>query len=279
VENAHDASNTPLAITTAKVGFIGVGNMGQALLVGLLKAGAKPEQISFAVRRPERSAEIVERYGITPAPISTLAQNSDVLLLIIKPQDLTTITDVIAPVINPKALVISFLAGKKSATIEELLRPGQGVIRVMPNTPTSLGVGMAGLSAGKHATAHQVAYTVEFLEACGRVVQVEEELQDALAATSGSGPAYFFAFVEAMIQGAIDLGLNPEIATTLTLQTILGAARMLTESEKSPATLRENVTSPKGMTYEGLKVFSESDLNGLVARAMKAARDRSRELA
>lgn len=266
-------------IGRAKVGFIGVGNMGEALLVGLLKAGATPAQISFAVRRPERSAEIAAKYGIQPAPLEEMAQSCDVLLIIVKPQDLTTVTDVIAPVINPKALVISFLAGKKTSTISELLADGQAVIRVMPNTPTSLGVGMAGMSAGAHATEAQLAYTKEFLEACGKVVHVEEELQDALAATSGSGPAYFFAFVEAMIQGSVELGLSPEIAETLTLQTILGAARMLTESGKSAATLRENVTSPKGMTFEGLKVFSEGDLNGLVARAMKAARDRSRELA
>ena len=253
--------------------------MGEALLLGLLKAGASATQISFAVRRPERSAEIAHKYGIRPASLEEMACECDVLLIIVKPQDLTTITDAIAPLITSRTLVISFLAGKKTSTIAELLASGQPVIRVMPNTPTSLGVGMAGLSAGEFVTPHQIAYAIQFLEACGKVVQIEEELQDALAATSGSGPAYFFAFVEAMIEGAVKLGLSEETAQTLTVQTILGAARMLTESGKSAATLRENVTSPKGMTFEGLKVFSESDLNGLVASAMKAARDRSRELA
>lgn len=268
-----------LSITNSTVGFIGVGNMGEALLVGLLKAGAKPSQISFAVRRAERSAEIVSKYGIKPATLTEMASRCDVLLIIVKPQDLTTVTDLIAPVINPQSLVISFLAGKKTQTIAQLLGGNHSVIRVMPNTPTMLGVGMSGLSAGEHVSDSQIAYAKEFLDACGKVVQVDEELQDALAATSGSGPAYFFAFVEAMIAGAEELGLSEDIATTLTIQTILGAARMLDETGKSASTLRENVTSPKGMTYEGLKVFNEGHLGDLVAQAMKAARDRSRELA
>ena len=268
-----------LSIANSTVGFIGVGNMGEALLVGLLKAGAKPSQISFAVRRAERSAEIVSKYGIKPATLTEMASRCDVLLIIVKPQDLTTVTDLIAPVINPQSLVISFLAGKKTQTIAQLLGGNHSVIRVMPNTPTMLGVGMSGLSAGEHVSDSQIAYAKEFLDACGKVVQVDEELQDALAATSGSGPAYFFAFVEAMIAGAEELGLSEDIATTLTIQTILGAARMLDETGKSASTLRENVTSPKGMTYEGLKVFNEGHLGDLVAQAMKAARDRSRELA
>ena len=268
-----------LSIANSTVGFIGVGNMGEALLVGLLKAGAKPSQISFAVRRAERSAEIVSKYEIKSATLTEMASTCDVLLIIVKPQDLTTVTDLIAPVINPQSLVISFLAGKKTQTIAQLLGGGHPVIRVMPNTPTMLGVGMSGLSAGKHVSDVQIAYAKEFLDACGKVVQVDEELQDALAATSGSGPAYFFAFVEAMIAGAVELGLSEDIATTLTIQTILGAARMLDETGKSASTLRENVTSPKGMTYEGLKVFNEGHLGDLVAQAMKAARDRSRELA
>lgn len=273
------ANSSELTIKDATVGFIGVGNMGEALLVGLLKAGARPSNISFAVRRPERSAAIAERYGITAATLEEMAQKCDVLLIIVKPQDLTTVTDVIGPVLRPQTLVISFLAGKKTATISDLLGGSQPVIRVMPNTPTMLGVGMSGISGGTYATANQISYAKEFLDACGKVVEVPEDLQDALAATSGSGPAYFFAFIEAMIAGAVELGLSKEIATTLSIQTILGAARMLDESGKDAATLRENVTSPKGMTYEGLKVFSEGNLGDLVARAMEAARNRSKELA
>lgn len=265
-------------IKSAQVGLIGVGNMGQALLVALLKAGADPSKINFAVRRPERSLEIEDRYGITAASVEEMAATSDVLMIIVKPQDLETIMERVAPTLKRGALVISFLAGKKIATIEAGLGE-PAVARVMPNTPTLLGAGMSIVSFGSQVRPDQRRYVSEFLSAAGKSIEIAEELQDAATATSGSGPAYFFAFVEAMVAGAVDMGIDAETATTLVIQTIVGAAKMLDETGKSATTLRENVTSPKGVTYEGLKVFGEADLAGVVSRAMKAAADRSRELA
>ena len=265
-------------IKSAQIGLIGVGNMGEALLVALLKAGSDAGRIKFAVRREERSVQIAERYGITAASIQEMAATSDVLMIIVKPQDLDSIMQSVAPTLKAGALVISFLAGKKIATLEAGL--GQpAVARVMPNTPTLLGVGMAIVSFNKMVQPDQRSFVNDFLAAAGKSIEVEETLQDAAAATSGSGPAYFFAFVEAMIAGAIEMGIDSTTATTLVTQTILGAAKMLDETGKSAATLRENVTSPKGMTYEGLKVFEEGDLDGLVARAMNAAAARSRAMA
>jgi pyrroline-5-carboxylate reductase len=266
-------------IKGAKVGFIGAGNMGEPLLVGLLAAGAPASNIRFTVRRPERESELVARYRITPSSMEEMAASSDILMLLIKPQDLETITSRIAPVLKEGTLVISFLAGKRISKISSLLEGKARVIRVMPNTPTALGVGMSGVSYGEGVESSEIQLVRRFLAACGEYVEIPEEQQDALAALSGSGPAYFFAFVEALIDGGVELGLDREIATTLANQTILGAARMLRESGKPAGTLRENVTSPKGMTYEGLKVLSEGDMHALVARAMKAARDRSLELA
>ena len=267
-----------IEIGSAKVGFIGVGNMGEALLVALIKAGADTSKISFIVRRPERRAELVARYGITPASIEELAATSEVLMIIVKPQDVAPILSQVAPLLNPEALVISFLAGKKIATFEEAL--GQvAVARVMPNTPTLLGVGMSILSINEKVRADQREFVTNFLRAAGKSVEVDEELQDAATATSGSGPAYFFAFVEAMVAGAVAMGISEEMATTLVVQTIVGAAKMLDESGKSATVLRENVTSPKGVTFEGLKVFGEGDLPGLVAKAMKAAANRSKDMA
>jgi pyrroline-5-carboxylate reductase len=149
----------------------------------------------------------------------------------------------------------------------------------MPNTPTLVGAGMAAASMGAGVTDTQKQFVLGFLAATGKVIEVTEDLQDAVTATSGSGPAYFFAFVEAMVAGAKDLGLNESDATTLTIQTIVGAAQLLDESGKSPTTLRENVTSPNGTTAAALASFAASDLNSTVAMAMKAARDRSQELA
>jgi pyrroline-5-carboxylate reductase len=149
----------------------------------------------------------------------------------------------------------------------------------MPNTPTLVGKGMAAASMGAGVTAAQRDFVLGFLAATGTVIEVSEDLQDAVTATSGSGPAYFFAFVEAMVAGAKELGLSETEATTLTVQTIVGAAKLLEESGKSATTLRENVTSPNGTTAAALASFGDDKLNSIVAKAMKAARDRSQELA
>lgn len=263
----------------AKIGFMGVGNMGEPILNAMIQSGVEAERISFAVRKPDRREALAEKYAIAPSSLEEMAASCEVLVLAIKPQDLESITSIISPLIKPHTLLISILAGKKTSKISELLGSHVRVIRVMPNTPTALGAGMAGVSKGSSATDSDVEFVLSFLKSCGKVVLLPEELQDALAATSGSGPAYIFAFAEAMINGAIELGLNPEIATELTHQTILGAARMLNESGESASTLREKVTSAKGMTFEGLKVLSDGGLNTLVARAMSAARNRSQELA
>jgi pyrroline-5-carboxylate reductase len=149
----------------------------------------------------------------------------------------------------------------------------------MPNTPTLVGAGMAAISLGVGVSAKQSEFVSGFLAATGKVIEVSEDLQDAVTATSGSGPAYFFRFVEAMVDGAKALGLSDADATTLTVQTIVGAAKLLDESGKSATTLRENVTSPNGTTAAALASFESHQLGDVVAHAMKAARDRSQELA
>jgi pyrroline-5-carboxylate reductase len=181
--------------------------------------------------------------------------------------------------INPSAVVITFAAGKTISFISNALGTGNPVVRVMPNTPTMVGAGMAAASMGVGVTAAHKQFVLGFLAATGKVIEVAEELQDAVTATSGSGPAYFFAFVEAMVAGAKELGLSEQDATTLTVQTIVGAAKLLDESGKSATTLRENVTSPNGTTAAALASFASSELNSMVAKAMKAASDRSQELA
>jgi pyrroline-5-carboxylate reductase len=149
----------------------------------------------------------------------------------------------------------------------------------MPNTPTLIGLGMAAISLGKSVNAEQADFVSDFLMTCGKVISVEESLQDAVTALSGSGPAYFFAFVEEMIKSGISLGLSSEQATTLAIQTMVGSAAMLEQSGKSAATLRENVTSPNGTTAAALKVFNDAKLGEIIESAMTAARNRSQELA
>jgi len=263
----------------SQVAIIGAGIMGEALIAALISAGVNPELITISEKRVDRSAELVEKYSIRQAPLAINVANAAALLLVVKPQDMALVLEEIKGAINPKALIITFAAGKTISFISHALGTGNPVVRVMPNTPTLVGAGMAAASMGAGVTEQQKEFVLGFLAATGKVIEVAENLQDAVTATSGSGPAYFFAFVEAMVAGAKDLGLSEVDATALTVQTIVGAAKLLDESGKSATTLRENVTSPNGTTAAALASFAASDLNSMVAKAMKAASDRSQELA
>ena len=260
-----------------KIGMIGVGNMGEAILAGLIRSGYQPADISIAVRRDERGKELTVKYGVNL--VSTeLAAASPVVLLGVKPKDLLELCKVIAPSIQNGALVISVAAGKTLASIGEVLGK-VAIARVMPNTPTMLGKGMAGISYNSVVHDEQKKSVQKIFGASGQWVEVDESLQDAVTATSGSGPAYFFAFVEAMIEGGKNLGLPENVASQLAIQTIVGAAEMLEHSGKSPATLRENVTSPNGTTFAALQNFESGGLSALVSESMAAAAKRSKELA
>jgi pyrroline-5-carboxylate reductase len=263
----------------SQVAVVGAGIMGEALIAALISSGVNPELITISEKRADRSAELVAQYSIKQAPLATNVAAADALLLVVKPQDMAAVLEEIKGSINPAAVVITFAAGKTISFISNALGTGNPVVRVMPNTPTLVGAGMAAASMGAGVTAAHKQFVLGFLAATGKVIEVTEDLQDAVTATSGSGPAYFFAFVEAMVAGAKALGLSEADATTLTIQTIVGAAQLLDESGKSPTTLRENVTSPNGTTAAALASFAASDLNSMVATAMKAARDRSQELA
>ena len=262
-----------------KVAVLGAGVMGEALIAALIGAGVEPSAISIVEKRPERCSELVGKYAITTDSLNNAVATNDVILLVVKPQDLQGLLGEIKAHINAKALVMSFVAGKRIGFIQENLNPSQPIVRIMPNTPTSIGLGAAGFSFGNTVTQEQREFVISLLAAAGKAVEVDESLQDAITATSGSGPAYFFAFVEAMVEGAVALGLSREDATTLTIQTIVGSAALLEKSGDSPTTLREKVTSPNGTTAAALASFSQDHLSEIVARAMKAAHARSQELA
>ena len=262
-----------------KVAVLGAGVMGEALIAALIASGVKPAAISIVEKRQERCTELIGKYAITSESLRDAVQTSDVILLVVKPQDLPALLAEIKADINKSALVMSFAAGKTIGFIQESLSASQPVVRIMPNTPTSIGLGAAGYSFGSAVREEQREFVAALLAAAGTAVEVDESLQDAITATSGSGPAYFFAFVEAMVDGAIALGLTREDATTLTIQTIVGSAALLEKSGDSPTTLREKVTSPNGTTAAALASFDKDQLSDIVARAMKAARDRSQELA
>jgi len=257
-------ANSEKSLIDSKVAVIGAGVMGEALISALITYGVKPTNITISEKREERAAELIARYKVANAELATNVAQSDLILLVVKPQDMATVLAEIAPAINKGVLVISFVAGKQIRSIaDQIGTSANPVIRVMPNTPTLVGAGMAAISCCALVTAEQKAFTVGFLGSVGKVIEVDEDLQDAVTATSGSGPAYFFRFVEAMVD----------------IQTIVGAAKLLDQSGDSPTTLREKVTSPNGTTFAALNSFNDSDISATVAKAMKAARDRSQELA
>ena len=262
-----------------QIAVVGAGVMGEAFIAALIRSGAPASSISAVVRRSERGDELVTKYSITVKTLDEALRTSDVVLLGIKPQGLADLMPEIAPHLRSDALVISLLAGKTIAAISAGLGNHQFIARVMPNTPTLIGKGMAGYSLSAGVTDTQKKFVQSLLASTGKAIEIPEDLQNALTGTSGSGPAYFFRFVEAMVDGAVAMGLSKEDATTLTIQTIVGAAALLDESGDTPSRLREKVTSMKGATAEALAVFDEAGISQIVADAMAASARRAGELA
>ncbi len=201
------------------------------------------------------------------------------VLLAVKPQDMRALLTDIAPHVRPGTLVVSLAAGITSALVEELLPAGTHVVRVMTNTPVFVDEAMSEISAGSHAGAEHLQTVEDLLRPVGKVLRVPESQQDAVTALSGSGPAYFFFLVEAMIDAGILLGLPRAVAAELIVQTALGSARMLRESGEHPVLLREAVTSPGGTTIAAIRTMEDHGVRAAMLAAIEAARDRSRELA
>jgi pyrroline-5-carboxylate reductase len=262
-----------------QIAVVGAGVMGEAFIAALIRSGVPSSSIAAVVRRSERGDELVTKYSISVKTLEEALRTSDVVLLGIKPQGLADLMPEVAPHLRPDALVISLLAGKTIAGISAGLNNHSSIARVMPNTPTLIGKGMAGYSLSAGVTDSQKQFVQSLLAATGKAIEIPEDLQNALTGTSGSGPAYFFRFVEAMVDGAVAMGLSHEDATTLTIQTIVGAAALLDESGDTPTRLREKVTSLKGATAEALAVFDEAGISKIVADAMAASARRAGELA
>jgi pyrroline-5-carboxylate reductase len=259
------------------IGFIGVGVMGSSLIKSLLISSVNSDQICISDKSKEKSDEVSTSYKVKT--IAEIGKDCNVIFLAVKPQDLESVLGELSQSLNKETLLISIAAGKTTKFIEGKLINKNPVVRVMPNTPAQIGKGVSAISPGTSATKNHLVLAKDLLSASGLVVEVPEENQDAVTALSGSGPAYFFNFIEAMIKSGINLGLTEEVATQLAIGTITGSAAMLQESGVDAATLRKNVTSPNGTTAAALKVFSDNNLEKIVADAMTAAKKRAQELA
>lgn len=257
-----------------KIAIVGTGTMGEAIIGSLSRAGIDTKLIVIRDKRSERVEELIDRYRVSSSDFKGVKT----IFLSVKPQDLDACIQDIWEEIDDGALIVSLLAGVHSSRIERLIGDKARVVRVMSNTPLTVGEGMSVIAPGMSGTVHDVNFVADLLLKSGKTLVVREELMDAVTAVSGSGPAYIYGFVEAMMSAALKLGLKSDEAEMLVYQTLVGATKMLKESGKDANTLRREVTSPKGTTAAAIASFEASGLEEVIYKAMKAARDRSKEL-
>ncbi len=263
------------------IAFIGCGNMSRSLIGGLIANGLNPEQLLATDPDKEQRESIAEQFKISALESNKEAiSKADVILIAVKPQIMHEVVSGIADTLKGTSkLIISIAAGVNLDSISGWLGDSLAVIRVMPNTPALIQAGAAALFANEHATETQKNTAEAILRSVGTAIWLETEKQmDAVTALSGSGPAYFFYFMEAMEKAAIAMGLSEENARLLTIETAVGASKMALLSSSDPATLRKQVTSPGGTTEQAINTFTQGKLDELVQNAMDAAKQRSEEL-
>jgi len=261
------------------IGFIGGGNMAEALIRGLLATGMPPERISVAEPVESRKSFLADRYNVAAtADNMVVAENCGIVVLAIKPQLAATVLAQLCDVICSETLIISIMAGVSCATIEDALKGAIRVIRVMPNTPALVMAGASALCRGSNASEDDLNLAEAIFAQVGTTCRVDEKLLDAVTGLSGSGPAYVLAFLEALADGGVKNGLPREAALKLAAQTMLGTTRLYLETGEHPAVLRDMVTSPGGTTIAGLHALEKGSFRGVVINAVDAAVARSKEL-
>jgi pyrroline-5-carboxylate reductase len=262
-----------------RIAFLGAGNMAGALIRGLLRSGAcRPSQLVASDVRPSRLDELSRLHGIAVrASNAEAAETADVLVLATKPQVFAALLDDVAGRTREGALVLSIAAGVPTTAIEARLGDVR-VVRAMPNTPALVGRGATAIARGARATDHDVAVARAIFDAVGITVAVDEPQIDAVTGLSGSGPAYVFLMVEALVEGGVLAGLPRDVATRLAIETLGGAAALLSTGTEGPAVLRERVTSPNGTTEAGLDALRQAGFEGAVVDAVARATERARAL-
>jgi pyrroline-5-carboxylate reductase len=284
----------------ARIAIIGGGNIGEALLSGLLRAGRQTKDLVVAEKDPERSKYLAEKYSVQISSVGGAAENAAYVIVAVKPSDVESVVDEVAAAVahadneSVEQVFVTVAAGVSTAYYQSRLPAGAPVIRVMPNAPMVVGGGVSAVARGSFATADQLKNVVSIFDAVGGVLTVPESQLDAVTAVSGSGPAYFFLMVEALVDAAVAEGLPRQVATELVSQTMAGSAAMLLESldrqqpggnaamgagiDTSAAQLRATVTSPGGTTAAGLRELERGGLRAAVANAVAAAKTRSEQL-
>ena len=268
------------ALKGKRVGFIGGGNMAEALVAGLLSSQAcSASDVRVCDLADARRAHLTTRYGVTcDADSGAVATWAELLVLAVKPQVMARVLTKLRPELSAEVTVVSVAAGVVIASLEEQLAPGTAVVRAMPNAPAMVAAGATAVAPGSHAGEVDMLMAEALFGAVGRCVRVEERLLDAVTGLSGSGPAYIMVVIDALADGGVKMGLPRAIAQQLASQTVFGAARMQLETGEHPAALKDRVTSPGGTTIAGLAALESGGLRSALIEAVEAATRRSSEL-
>jgi pyrroline-5-carboxylate reductase len=269
-----------MSVKGKKVGFVGAGNMGEALIKGLVESSLVPaDAIVIADSRAARAQQIAQQYGVRAAADNTaLVRGADVVILAVKPQIMAPVLREIMPALTNRPLLVSIAAGVSTATILAVLGKYPRLIRVMPNTPALVLEGVTAIARSEELESDDLETAQEIFAAVGRVVVLEEELMDAVTGLSGSGPAYVAIVIESLADGGVKMGLDRVTAMTLATQTVLGAARLISETGVHPGALKDMVSSPGGTTIAGIAALEEGGIRTTFIRAVERATLRSREL-
>ena len=262
------------------VGLIGCGNMGGAIISGILRAKALPkDEIIGAEISPEARKAAVEKFGIKITADNCEAADSHILILSIKPQFYREVIAEIRPAVSKETIVLTIAPGFTLEKLESLFSPEQKIVRAMPNTPALIGEGMTAVCPNAQVTPAELEEVVSVLSCCGRVEQVKESMMDAVVAASGSSPAYVYMMIEAMADAAVMQGMPRKMAYQFAAQAVAGSAKMVLETEKHPGELKDAVCSPAGTTIEAVRVLEEKGFRSSIIEAMTACAEKSRHMA
>ena len=280
-EIAVEATEVPAQFPKVRVAVLGAGKMGGILLQAFLKQNLfAPDQIHATVGHAERAIALSTQWGVDVSTNNLeAAKKADLILLGVKPFQVPGLIEEIRPALTTAKTLVSFAASVKTRAIEEAAGLEIAVIRAMPNTPSALGAGAAGLCRGRFVSTAQMELAERIFETVGRTVTVEEKHMDAVTGLSASGPAYIYIIIEALAEAGVKVGLSREIATQLAAQTTFGAAKMVLETGYHPALLKDAVTTPAGCTIDGILELEEGGLRVTLIKAVMRATERAKQLA
>jgi pyrroline-5-carboxylate reductase len=270
---------------TNQIAILGTGSMGKAILAGLVESGTKPTKIRVTTKTQESADAISSAQGVEAISLekdaaanAAAVKDAELVILAVKPNLILETLKIVATELKPGSLVVSVAAGITTKAMEEVLGGQVAVVRAMPNTPSVLGLGVTGISAGSNVSKEQLELAVKLFSSVGKVLVVDESKIDALSTISGSGPAYVFYFAEKLITAAKSLGFSDQEASLMVKETFLGSATLLATSPSSPEELRQQVTSPNGTTMQATGRFDKADLEKVFIEATEAALARAKEL-